>query len=196
METTDPFDEILMRCIKDKEEEVHGKASESVIKHPELIRCHHCSEVLSPNFRYCPNCGEPTADMSGGDTDDFIPISMQKRTFRITVLDIDADFRIEGEYFTKVKLRIENLTDDRIHLSLTFVDSVVVDAGGRQLNPVDGDASEFPGVFDPWFYIYPRAYREGLMVFPEIHEKIKSLYICCNPQNAEEEELFHFKLDK
>jgi len=196
METKDPFDEILMRCLKEKEEEIRGKASESITKHSALVRCHHCSEVISPNFRYCPNCGEPTADMTSGVLKDFIPVSMQKKTFRITILDIDPEFRIEGEYFTKVKLRIENLTDERIHLSLTFVDSVMIDTSGRQLNPVDGDASEFPGVFDPWFYIYPRAYREGLMVFPEIQDKLKSIYICCNPQNAEEEELFHFEIAK
>jgi len=195
MENKDPFDEILMRCLSDKDETPNEKASSGVIKRSDLINCHNCNELIFQNFRYCPNCGEQTSDMSGETERNFIPVIMQKKYFRVTLLDVDPDFRINGEYYTKVKLRIENLTEMRLHLSLTYVDSVIVDMAGKQLNPVDGEESELPGVFDPWFYIYPRAYREGILIFPEIHEKIKSIYICCNPQNADEEELFCFAIE-
>ena len=111
-------------------------------------------------------------------------------------MDLDRDFNFNGQYYTKLAVKIENLTEERLHLSLTFVDSVLINSRGRQFCPVDNDDIDIPKLFESWFYVYPHAYREGIMVFPEIADRIKSVYICCNAQNAEEEELFHFVIEE
>lgn len=195
MENKDLFEEILMRCLDDENNQtVEKKASEKSTNY-NLVQCNNCSELIHLNYRYCPNCGEPTVEKSGDSTRNFTPLIMQKKTFRVTLCELDRDFSINGEYFTKLRLKIENLTDDRLHLSLTFVDSAIINTSGRQFGPVDAEEIMVPDMFESWFYVYPRAFREGVMVFPEITERIKSVYICCNPQNTDEEELFHFMIE-
>ena len=195
MQKKDPFDEILMRCLDDGNGRTVDRKSVENIQNINLVQCANCNELIHPNYRYCPNCGDATVDKSGDSSEGFSPLIMQKKTFRVTVSELDRDFSINGEYFTKLRLRIENLTDERLHLSLTFVDSAIINSSGRQFGPVDGEEIDVPDMFESWFYVYPRAFREGIMVFPEITDRIKSVYICCNPQNTDEEELFHFIIE-
>ncbi|MBU1023065.1 hypothetical protein KKB99_02155 [bacterium] len=192
MEKKDPFDELLMHCLDDTKARVYDNKATEGKKISNLVNCMNCKEVIYENYRYCPNCGALTVDDSGEATNGFNPLVMQKKIFRVTLLELDRDFNLNGEYFTRLKVRIENLTEERIHLSLTFVDSVVINNSGRQFAPIDNEEVDISDMFDSWFYLYPHAHRDGVMIFPEISERIKSVYICCNPQNTEEEELFRF----
>jgi hypothetical protein len=195
MKKKDPFDELLMRCLEDGQAQTSDKKTAGELKTGSLVNCLTCNEVILMNYRYCPNCGEPTVDLSGDSKTGFNPLIMKKKLFRVTISDLDRDFCFNGQYFTRLNLKIENLTEDRLHVSLTFVDSVIISINGRQYSPLDSEDVDIPKMFESWFYIYPHAHRDGIMIFPEIPERIKSVYISCNPQNAEEEELFHFVIE-
>jgi RNA polymerase subunit RPABC4/transcription elongation factor Spt4 len=196
MDKKDPFDELLMHCLDDGKTRVYDSKAAEGKTTGNLVNCSYCNEVINVNYRYCPNCGAATVEKSSESTNGFVSIIQQKKAFKVALLDIDRDFNLNGEYFTKLRIRIENLTEERLHLSLVCVDSVIINAAGRQFGPVDSEDIDIPEMFESWFYLYPHAYREGVMVFPEIPERIKNIYICCNPQNTEEEELFMFAVEQ
>ncbi len=195
MEKKDPFDELLMHCLDDGKTRVYdNKTAEDKVT-GNIVNCGYCNEVINVNYRYCPNCGAATVEKSNDSDNGFSAIVQQKKAIRATLLDVDRDFHFNGEYFTKVRVRIENLTEERLHRSLTCVDSVIINTSGRQFGTIDSDDVDILEMFESWFYLYPHAFREGVIIFPEISERIKSIYICCNPQNSEEEELFLFAID-
>lgn len=195
MDNKDPFDELLMHCLDDGKTRVAESktAKDKVIG--TIVNCGYCNEVISINYRYCPNCGAATAEKSNENSSGFTPMVQQKKAFKVTLLDVDRDFSFNGEYLTRVRVRIQNLTETRLHLSLTCVDSVIINTSGQQFGTLDSDDVDLPELIENWFYIYPHAFREGILLFPEISERIKSVYICCNPQNTENEEVFLFDID-
>jgi hypothetical protein len=99
--------------------------------------------------------------------------------------------------YTRVHLKIRNLSNLRVHISLTYVDSVLIDLAGRQFSPVEAD--EFPEemgepIFPTWFYIYPDAYRDGVLLFRESPVPLQKAIVCAMHQENEDE-MFVFELD-
>ena len=161
MDKKDPFDELLMHCLDDGKTRVYDSKAAEGKTTGNLVNCSYCNEVINVNYRYCPNCGAATVEKSSESTNGFVSIIQQKKAFKVALLDVDRDFNLNGEYFTKLRIRIENLTEERLHLSLVCVDSVIINAAGRQFGPVDSEDIDIPEMFESWFYLYPHAYRDG-----------------------------------
>lgn len=190
----DQYDSFLDRCAR----EFDASPPRPVDGTREVAEniCSHCMSEIPPACRYCPTCGE-FQSLPEEVTGTFREKSIVKRHIAITLTEIESGVEIEGRMYTKVRLKVANLSPRRVHLSLTYVDSVLIDVTGRQIAPVDSDEfQDDPAepVFPTWFYIYPEAYREGVLLFREDQVSLKRLIICSMLQENEDE-LFVFDLD-
>ncbi|HYE79669.1 MAG TPA: hypothetical protein VEI97_16910 [bacterium] len=201
----DQFDELLLHCTSDPE------ALDRAPRTPaEAARiCRNCGEDLKHNFRFCSNCSLPTFDLDEEENPYSLPIRQRGQHFEVTILGIEQDVT-DGEAQasdlsdgddhsprrgTEVRLRITNLGEERLCVSLTFAQSALVDITGRQYfpQPRDRDDHESGANLDRWFYLYPRAHVEGTLHFPDIPAALWHCYLSAQPQDREED-LFHFTL--
>ena len=135
--------------------------------------------------------------MPEGISGTFKPKTIIRRHLAITLLTVDGGVEIEGRTYTRVHLKIQNLCPRRVHISLTYVDSVLVDITGRQHSPAEADEfTEDPReqIFPTWFHIYPDAYRDGVLLFRESPVPLQRAIICAMHQENEDE-LFIFDLN-
>lgn len=190
----DPFDLFLERCIKeiDEADSANGKGTKEIAE--EI--CHHCLNPVLPGSRYCSLCGS-FQEVPQGVSSTFKPRTLIKRRLAISLISVERNYEIGGQSYTRVHLKIRNLSSSRAHISLTYVDSVLIDLTGRQFSSVESD--EFPEgvnepVFPTWFYIYPEAYRDGVLLFRESPVPLQKAIICTMHQENEDE-LFVFDLD-
>ncbi|MEO7993947.1 MAG: zinc ribbon domain-containing protein [bacterium] len=203
MRERDPFDEFLLHCASDMEP--LGRLPRT----PESLQpllCAECQETLQHNHRYCPNCGTAVQVPTSEENPYGLPRQERGRLFEVTVLGISPDVSNSGEShevpdeepedsgrWTEVRLRLANRTGERLCVSLTFAQSALVDTTGRQSCPLPRDDGDADGLFDDWFYLYPHAWVEGTLLFPETGAPVVHLYVSCQPQDRDEE-LFHFTL--
>ena len=205
MRERDPFDEFLRHCTSDMEPLGRlPRTPESL----QPIHCADCGEELAPHNRYCSNCGGPVMLPERDENPYELPRREIGTCFEVTILGInqdvthsgearnefDPDSEAEGMRWTEVRLRIANRSGERLCLSLTFAQSALIDGTGRQylaMGPDDEEESE--GTLDGWFYLYPKAWVEGTLLFPEVPAQLAHCYLSCQPQDREEE-LFHFTL--
>lgn len=190
----DPFDLFLDRCAR----EVDSNEKIGVGKAREISEeiCPQCLDRVPPGCRHCPNCGALQAipeNVSGT----FRPRTLIKRHLAVTLLAIEGGYEIGTRAFTRAHLKIRNLCPRRVHVSLTYVDSVLIDITGRQYSPLDPDEltedSREP-IFPTWFYIYPDAYKDGVLLFRESSVPLQKAVICAMHQENEDE-LFVFDLN-
>ena len=158
--------------------------------------CQSCYDIVPPGSRHCPNCGQ-FQTVPDGVASAFKPRTVMKRRLAVTLLGIETGVEIAGRLFTRVHLKIRNLSPLRAHISLTYVDSVLIDITGRQHSPID--LEELPEeynepIFPTWFYIYPEAYREGILLFKESPVPLQKVIVCAMHQENEDE-LFTFELE-
>jgi hypothetical protein len=190
----DPFDLFLERCIKETAPvgaPGHGGAREIAEE-----TCHKCLSRVLPGSRYCASCGafQQVPENVAGT---FRPRTLIKRRLGVTLVGIERGCEVAGRTYTRIHLKIRNLGSMRAHLSLTYVDSVLIDFTGRQFSPVDPD--ELPPevdepIFPTWFYIYPEAYRDGVLLFRESPVPLSRAIVCAMHQENEDE-MFVFELD-
>ena len=149
----DQFDLFLERCAKEVDLSTeYGR--EGAREVPEGI-CRKCFSRVPKGSRHCPDCGEIQV-IPEGVSGIFKPKTIVRRLLAITLLTLDSGVEIDGRFYTRVQLRIQNLSSRRVHISLTYVDSVLIDITGRQHSPVEMDEfAEDPGerLFPTWFYI-------------------------------------------
>jgi hypothetical protein len=190
----DPYDLFLERVAREVNlQKEYGK--EGAREAMEDV-CQSCLCKVPKGSRHCPTCGALMALPEGISTT-FKQKTVIKRHLAITLLAIEYGVEIENRKFTKVHLKIQNFSSRRVHISLTYVDSVLIDLTGRQYSPVDADEfTEDPGenVFPTWFYIYPDAFREGVLLFKESAVPLQKAIVCAMHQENEDE-LFVFDLD-
>ncbi|HDS29450.1 MAG TPA: zinc ribbon domain-containing protein [Firmicutes bacterium] len=190
----DPFDLFLERCAREYDPQA-AQGKDGTREIAEDI-CPACHENIEPGSRFCKHCGE-MQEFPDNITGTFKPRTIIKRTLGVTLVAIDRDFEVDGRHFTKAHLRIRNLSGRRVHISLTYVDSVLIDLTGRQFSPLD--IEELPPElsdqsFPTWFYIYPDAYREGILLFRESTVPLQKAIVCAMHQENEDE-MFAFDLN-
>ncbi|HEX9744954.1 MAG TPA: hypothetical protein VGB30_05955 [bacterium] len=190
----DSFDLFLDKVAR--EIDLPGEKSKEGSKDIAEQTCATCYEIVSHGSRHCPNCGA-LQKLPEGVHGGFKPRTIMKRRLSVTLLGMETGVELGGNNFTKVHLKIRNLSPVRANVSLTYVDSVLIDVTGRQLSPLDLD--EFPDevaepLFPTWFYIYPEAYREGVLIFRESPLPLQKAIICAMHQENEDE-LFTFELE-
>jgi hypothetical protein len=190
----DPFDLFLEHCLKE-----NGQAGSTGREGGRDIAeeiCPRCFDRVVPGFRHCPSCGALQV-LPDGVESTFKPRTVVKRRLGITLVAIERGYEIGNRVFTRLHLKIRNLSNSRAHISLTYVDSVLIDATGRQFSPIEleelPDESGDP-IFPTWFYIYPEAYRDGILLFRESPVPLQKAVICAMHQENEDE-LFTFELD-
>ncbi len=190
----DPFDLFLEHCASEYDS-ASGLGKEGAREIAEDI-CPTCHDNVDPGSRFCRHCGtmQEVPDSVSGT---FKPRTLIKRTLGVTLVAIERGFEIDGRYFTKAHIKIRNLSGRRAHISLTYVDSVLIDLTGRQYSPLDLD--ELPGelgdaMFPTWFYIYPDAYREGILLFRDATAPLQKAIVCAMHQENEDE-MFTFELN-
>ncbi len=190
----DPFDLFLERCAK--EQNAAAELGREGAKEIAEDICPKCHEDVEPGSRYCGQCGA-VQSIPDGVEGTFKPRTIIKRSLGVTLVAIERDCQIGGRSYTRAYLKIRNLTGRRAHISLTYVDSVLIDLSGRQLSPLELD--EIPDdvndpVFPTWFYIYPDAFREGVLLFRESQLPLQKAIICAMHQENEDE-VFVFDLN-
>ena len=157
--------------------------------------CTNCMCRVPSGSRHCPTCGAFRLLPDGVD-DTFKPKTIFRNNVAITLLGIDNHVEIENRNYARVHLKIRNLSPRRVHISLTYVDSVLVDVTGRQNSPVDSEEFiEDPRepVFPTWFYIYPDAFKDGVLLFRESSVPLDRVIVCAMYQENEDE-MFVFEL--
>ena len=190
----DPYDLFLERCAREVSlNQQYGKEGAREIS--EDI-CQHCLSKVPKGIRHCPICGELQV-LPEGISATFKQKTIIKRHLAVTLLSVEYGVEIEGRKYNRVQLKIQNFSSKRVHISLTYVASVLIDLTGRQYSPVDSDEfTEDPGerIFPTWFYVYPDAYREGVLLFKEGAVPLQKAIICAMHQENEDE-LFVFDLN-
>jgi len=190
----DPFDLFLERCLKESGP-VGGPGRDGAREIAEEI-CPRCLNRVLPGSRHCPSCGA-FQEVPEGVAGTFKPRTLIKRRLAITLVAVERGCEIAGRMYTRMHLKIRNLSNVRAHISLTYVDSVLIDLTGRQFTPVEAD--ELPDdanepIFPTWFYIYPDAYRDGVLLFRESPVPLQKAILCAMHQENEDE-LFLFELN-
>ena len=193
MEGKDPFDGLIKRLEQADEREF--------VERPRGTKprsCRSCHAELVPEGHYCAFCGEKCIEEE--ELDFFIhnAPTLTKKLFQVALLELEEDAVFEELHFTRVYLRIKNLTRKRLNLSLTYADSVIIDKTGRQYSSLlkeDIPEGWDLELFDNWFFIYPGAHREGNLIFRPVIKPIRNVIISSTPQDNEEE-LFIFKMEK
>jgi hypothetical protein len=190
----DPFDLFLERCLKESGH-AGGVGREGAREIAEEL-CLRCLDKVPPGSRYCASCGA-LQEVPHGVAGTFKPRTLIKRKLAISLVAIERGCEIANRHYTRVHLKIRNLANVRAHISLTYVDSVLVDLTGRQYSSVEAD--EFPDgfgepLFPTWFYVYPDAYRDGVLLFRESPVPLQKAIVCAMHQENEDE-LFVFELD-
>jgi hypothetical protein len=193
VEGKDPFDSLIKR-LRDADEREFAERPKSDAP----LICRQCHGDLVPEGRFCPYCGEKLE--SEEELDFFLPgaPTLTKRLFRVTLLELEDDSIYDEMHFTRVYLRVKNLTRKRLNLSLTYADSVIIDNTGRQYSSLlkeDIPEGWDMELFDNWFFIYPGAHREGNLLFRAVMNPIRNVILSATPQDNEEE-LFIFRMDK
>lgn len=158
--------------------------------------CPKCFSQVPNGSRYCAQCGA-FQSIPEGVSGTFKAKTIIKRHLAVTLLGIESGVEIEGRTYVRAHLKIRNLSPRRVHISLTYVDSVLIDLTGRQFSPVEADEfSEDPGepLLPTWFYIYPDAYREGVLLFRESPVPLQRAIFCAMHQENEDE-MFVFDLN-
>jgi hypothetical protein len=188
----DPFDLFLERCAREVE---LGRVEREGSKEISEDICPECLSPVVAGSRHCPQCGA-FRSIPEGVAGTFKPKTVVKQLLAITLLGIEGEISIEGRNYTRVHLKIRNLSPKRVHISLTYVDSVMVDVTGRQHSPVEPDefaADPHEDIFPMWFYIYPDAFKDGVLLFRESPVPIQRVIICAMHQESEDE-MFVFDL--
>lgn len=190
----DPFDLFLERCAR--EFDAAGAVGSQGAREIAEDICPGCHENVEPGSRYCRHCGA-MQEVPRSVTGTFKPRTIIKRTLGVTLVAIERGVELDGRRFTKAHLRIRNLSGKRVHISLTYVDSVLIDLTGRQFSPLE--VEELPGelsdlIFPTWFYIYPDAFREGVLLFRESSAPLQKAIVCAMHQENEDE-MFAFDLN-
>ena len=189
----DPYDLFLERVAREIDlAKEYGKDGAKEIS--EEI-CPFCFSKVPQGSRHCNNCGALQA-IPDGVAGTFKPKTIIKRHLAVTLLGLELNVDIDGRIYTRAHLKIRNLSPRRVHISLTYVDSVLIDLTGRQYSPVDADEfAEDPGesIFPTWFYIYPDAYRDGVLLFRESGVPLQRAIFCAMHQENEDE-MFIFDL--
>ena len=190
----DPYDLFLERCAREIDLSAeYGKEGAKEIS--EEI-CPECLNRVPHGSRHCPNCGA-FQSVPEGVTSTFRQKTIAKRHLAITLLSVEPGVEIEGKSYTRLHIKIRNLSPRRVHISLTYVDSVLIDLSGRQFSTVEADEfTEDPGepIFPAWFYVYPDAYRDGVLLFRESRLPLQRAIICAMHQENEDE-MFVFDLN-
>ncbi len=190
----DQFDLFLERCAR--EVDLGAEFGKEGAKEISEGICPTCFSSVAKGSRHCSHCGE-FQSIPEGVSCTFKPKTIIKRHLAVTLLSIEGGVEIDGRTYTRAHLKIQNLSPKRVHISLTYVDSVLVDVTGRQYSPVDADEfNEDPGekLFPTWFYIYPDAYRDGVLLFRESPVQLQKAIVCAMHQENEDE-LFVFDLN-
>jgi hypothetical protein len=190
----DPYDLFLERVAK--EVDLSAEYGKDGAKEIAEDTCPSCFSRVPRGSRHCPQCGALQA-IPDGVSGTFRPKTIIKRHLAVTLLGIEVGVEIDGRMYTRAHLKIRNLSPRRVHISLTYVDSVLIDLTGRQYSPVDADEfTEDPGepIFPTWFYIYPDAYRDGVLIFRESRLPLQRAVFCAMHQENEDE-MFIFDLN-
>ena len=190
----DPYDLFLERCAR--EVSLGKEFGKEGAKEISEDICQSCFSNVPKGSRHCPACGAFQA-IPDGVSGTFRQKTIIKRHLAVTLLGIEQGVEIEGHTYNRVQLKIHNLSGKRVHISLTYVDSVLIDISGRQYSPIDNDELvEDTGepIFPTWFYIYPDAYRDGVLLFREGTVPLQKAIICAMHQENEDE-LFVFDLN-
>ena len=157
--------------------------------------CENCMCRVPSGSRHCPSCGAFRVLPEGAD-DSYKSRTIFRTNVAITLLGVDTHVEIENRFYTRLHLKVRNLSPRRVHISLTYVDSVLVDVTGRQYSSVEADEFiEDPRepVFPTWFYIYPDAFRDGVLLFREPALPVDRSIICAMYQENDDE-IFVFEL--
>ncbi|MCX6646628.1 MAG: hypothetical protein NTY09_09745 [bacterium] len=157
--------------------------------------CENCMCRVPSGSRHCPSCGAFRI-LPEGVNELFKPKTIFRTNVAVTLLGVDSRVEIENRFYTRLHLKIRNLSLKRVHISLTYVDSVLVDVTGRQYSPVEPD--EFvedhkEPVFPTWFHVYPDAFKDGVLLFREPSLPLDRAIICAMYQENEDE-MFVFEL--
>jgi len=190
----DQFDIFLQRCAK--EVNTNSEFGRDGAREIAEEICPACFNNIPQASRHCPHCGH-FQSIPDGVTGTFKPKTIIRKNLAITMLAMDGGVEIENKSYIRLHIKIQNLTQKRVHISLTYVDSVLIDVSGRQHSPVEADEfTEDPreNVFPTWFYIYPDAFRDGVLLFREISMPLQRVIICAMHQENEDE-LFVFDLN-
>jgi hypothetical protein len=190
----DPFDLFLERCLK--EGALPGGLARDGAREIAEEVCPKCFDRVEPGSRFCKTCGA-FQEIPLGVAGTFKPRTLIRRRLAISLVAIERGHEIAGRQYTRVHLKIRNLSNLRVHISLTYVDSVLIDLAGRQFSPVEAD--ELPDeigepIFPTWFYVYPDAYRDGILLFRESTVPLQKAIVCAMHQENEDE-MFVFELD-
>lgn len=190
----DPFDLFLEKCAGESDPE--GMPSPGRVREIAEEICPTCLDRVTPGSRYCSHCGA-LQTVPENITGTFRPRTQIKHHLAVTLLAIENNCEVNGRVYTRVHLKIRNLSAKRVHISLTYIDSVLIDITGRQYSPVDAD--ELPEeiaepIFPTWFYIYPEAYRDGVLLFHDNPVPLQRAIVCAMHQENEDE-LFSFELN-
>jgi hypothetical protein len=190
----DPYEQFLESCLKESSPP-GGTNADGAREIAEDI-CPSCLERVVPGSRFCACCGKMQS-VPEGVTGTFKPRTLIKQRLAITIVAIERNCEIAGRIYTRLHLKVRNLSSIRAHLSLTYVDSVLIDLTGRQFSPVEAD--ELPDgngepVFPTWFYVYPEAFRDGVLLYRESPVPLQRAIVCAMHQENEDE-LFVFDLD-
>jgi len=183
----DQFDIFLERCAK--EINVNANFGRDGAREISEEICPACHNSVPKASRHCPNCGHFQA-IPEGVTGTFKAKTVIRKNLAITMLSMDTGVEIEGKTYIRIHIKIQNLTQKRVHISLTYVDSVLIDITGRQHSPVEADEfTEDPGesLFPTWFYIYPDAHRDGVLLYRETNTSLQRAIICAMHQENEDE---------
>jgi hypothetical protein len=157
--------------------------------------CSNCMCRVPSGSRHCPSCGAFRI-VPEGKNDTFKPKTIFRTNVAVTLLGVDTGVEIEGRNYIRIHLKIRNLTRKRVHVSLTYADSVLIDVTGRQYSTVESDEFvEDPKepVFPTWFYIYPDAFKDGVLLYRESSLPFDRAIICAMFQENEDE-IFVFEL--
>lgn len=190
----DQYDSFLERCAK--EVNLNREFGKDGAKEVSEETCQSCYCKVPLGSRHCPSCGT-FRSIPEGILENFKPVTIFRKNLAITLLGLETRVEIEGRMYTRVYLKIKNLTQIRVHISLTYVDSVLLDVTGRQYSPIDSD--EFiddprEPIFPTWFHIYPDAFKDGVLLFKESSLPLQKAIICAMHQENEDE-LFVFDVN-
>ena len=192
----DPYDLFLERCLRETANTgVPGKGGMRAREISENI-CPRCLERVVPGSRFCPSCGA-FQEIPKEVAATFRPRTIIRNRLAVTLIAIERGCEICGRLVTKVYLKVQNMSPMRVHVSLTYIESVLIDVTGRQFSPIDPE--ELPECFDEpvfpaWFYIYADAYKDGVLLFDESPVPLQKAIICAMHQENQDE-LFIFELD-